>query len=324
MQAILSVKDLNIDIVSDAGTACVLDGVSFELGAGEILGVVGESGCGKSMMGLSLLGLLPRGGRVTGGSAVFDGKDLCSMDEEALDDIRGKEIAMVFQDAPAGLDPVYTVKDQLCESILAHEKLSRPALQTRVRELLETVGLPDTAVMKKYPHTLSGGQRQRVMIAMALACRPRVLIADEPTTALDVTIQAQIMALLRRLQREQGMSMMLITHDIGLVAQMSDRILVMYAGQIVESAPTKVLFSSPAHPYTRALLASVPHADGAEEQLSGISGTVPEQYGSMSGCRFRTRCPYAVDACERKQAMQTVADGHTVRCCRCFGEGAMA
>lgn len=324
MQAILSVKDLKIDITSDAGTACVLDGVDFDLGAGEILGVVGESGCGKSMMGLSLLGLLPRGGRVTGGSAAFDGKDLFAMDEKALDEIRGREIAMVFQDAPAGLDPVYTVADQLRESILAHEKLSGRALRDRMDELLETVGLPDASIGKKYPHTLSGGQRQRVMIAMALACRPRILIADEPTTALDVTIQAQIMALLRRLQRERGMSMILITHDIGLVAQMSDRILVMYAGQMVESAPTKELFSSPAHPYTRALLASVPHADGVDERLSGIPGTVPEQYGSMSGCRFRTRCPYAAQACEQEQVMHEVVSGHTVRCCRCHGEGAMS
>ncbi len=324
MDVLLSVKDLNIDITSDAGTVCVLNGVSFELGAGEILGVVGESGCGKSMMGLSLLGLLPRGGRVTGGSAIFDGKDLYTMDEDALDQVRGRDIAMVFQDAPAGLDPVYTVADQLKESILAHEKLSKTALRARVRELLETVGLPDVAIMKKYPHTLSGGQRQRVMIAMALACRPRILIADEPTTALDVTIQAQIMELLRRLQKEQGMSMILITHDIGLVAQMSDRVLVMYAGQMVESAPTAALFASPAHPYTRALLASVPHADGVDEQLCGIPGTVPERYGEMTGCRFFDRCPHAADACKQPQTMRDVAQSHTVRCCQPQREGARA
>ena len=204
------------------------------------------------------------------------------------------------------------------ESIAAHESMSRAQRRARARELLETVGLPDATMMKKYPHTLSGGQRQRVMIAMALSCRPKLLIADEPTTALDVTIQAQIMTLLRKLQKEQNMSILLITHDIGLVAQMTDRVMVMYAGQVVECASTKQLFAQPAHPYTRALLRSVPHADVENEQLHGIPGSVPEKYGEMIGCRFASRCPYAADVCAQSQSMQPVDESgtHTARCCR--------
>ena len=318
MERLLSVNHLVIEFAGDSGRMGVLDRVSFDVHRGEILGIVGESGCGKSVMGLSLLGLLPRGGRVVEGSAIYDGKDLYAMDEGQLDDVRGREIAMVFQDAPAGLDPVYTVGDQLMESIAAHESMSRAQRKARAKELLATVGLPDATIMKKYPHTLSGGQRQRVMIAMALSCRPKLLIADEPTTALDVTIQAQIMALLRKLQKEQGMSILLITHDIGLVAQMTDRVMVMYAGQVVECAPTEQLFAQPAHPYTRALLRSVPHADGENEQLHGIPGSVPAQYGEMTGCRFASRCPYAVDGCAQSQSMQPMDEqtAHTVRCCR--------
>ena len=322
MERLLSVENLVIEIAGDAGSTCVLDRVGFDVRVGEILGVVGESGCGKSIMGLSLLGLLPRGGRVVQGSAVYAGDDLYAMDEERLDEVRGREIGMVFQDAPAGLDPVYTVGDQLLESILAHEKIGRAQAKARAKELLATVGLPDATIMKKYPHTLSGGQRQRVMIAMALSCRPRLLIADEPTTALDVTIQAQIMELLRKLQREQGMSILLITHDIGLVAQMTNRVMVMYAGQVVECAPTAELFAHPAHPYTRALLRAVPHADGENEQLHGIPGSVPERYGEMVGCRFASRCPYATDLCKQPQHMQNVDAHatHTARCCR-WNEG---
>ena len=319
MENLLSVRDLVIEITGDSGRSCVLDRVSFDVKAGEILGIVGESGCGKSIMGLSLLGLLPRGGRVVCGSAHFDGKDLYALDEKELDEVRGKDIAMVFQDAPAGLDPVYTVGDQLLESIFAHESMTRTAAKARARELLETVGLPDATIVKKYPHTLSGGQRQRVMIAMALSCRPKLLIADEPTTALDVTIQAQIMELLRRLQKKEGMSIILITHDIGLVAQMTDRVLVMYAGQTVESAPTDALFANPAHPYTKALLRAVPHADGVDEQLQGIPGSVPERYGELRGCRFAGRCPHADENCGQPQEMQSVPTSeaqHTARCCK--------
>ncbi len=319
MEKLLTVKDLTIEITGDGGRSRVLDRVSFDVRAGEILGIVGESGCGKSVMGLSLMGLLPPGGRVTGGEEIFDGKNLYALSEKELDDVRGRKIAMVFQDAPAGLDPVYTVGAQLLESICAHERMRRADAMARALSLLETVGLPDRTVLKKYPHTLSGGQRQRVMIAMALSCRPGLLIADEPTTALDVTIQAQIMALLRRLQREQGMSMLLVTHDIGLVAQMADRVLVMYAGQTVECAPTTELFSHPTHPYTRALLRAVPQADGVQTQLEGIPGSVPERYGEMTGCRFAGRCPHAVQACAAPQEMQEVSGAggeHAARCCQ--------
>ena len=316
MSALLEVKGLMTEFENDAGRSCVLDRVSFEVRSGEVLGIVGESGCGKSVMGLSLLGLLGRGGRVSEGEVLFEGRDLATLTERELDGIRGKDITMVFQDALAGLNPVFTVGNQLLECLQTHERLTGKAARARAIELLGRVGLPDPkATMKKYPHTLSGGMRQRVMIAMALACHPKLLIADEPTTALDVTIQAQIMGLLRRLQREEGMSVMLITHDIGLVAQMTDRVLVMYAGQMVEEATTQALFAQPMHPYTRALLASVPRVDGEAEVLQGIPGSVPENYGEMIGCRFAGRCPHATEACKHAQQMREVAPGHFVRCC---------
>lgn len=323
MKELLSVRDLTVSITGDAGESCVLDRIGFDVRQGEILGIVGESGCGKSMLGLSLLGLLPRGGTVREGQALYRGKDLYRLTEEELDDVRGRQIAMIFQDAPAGLDPVYTVGDQLLESILAHEKLRRADALARARELLVTVGLPDGAVMKKYPHTLSGGQRQRVMIAMALSGHPELLIADEPTTALDVTIQAQIMVLLRQLRQQENMSILLITHDIGLVAQMTDRVVVMYAGQILECAPTAELFAHPAHPYTRALLRAVPHTEGEREELLGIPGSVPERYGEMTGCRFASRCAQACEACKQPQTMKQAAGSpeHTVRCCLYGKEG---
>jgi oligopeptide/dipeptide ABC transporter ATP-binding protein len=316
MGALLQLRGLVAEFNSDAGRTCVLDGVDLELHAGEMLGLVGESGCGKSVLGLSLLGLLGRGGRVSAGQVLLEGEDLTTFSEQQMDGVRGKRIAMVFQDALAGLNPVFTVGNQLIECLQAHQRLSRREAHSRAVALLERVGLPNPrASMRKHPHTLSGGMRQRVMIAMALASEPQILIADEPTTALDVTIQAQIMGLLRRLQRDGQMSVMLITHDIGLVAQMTDRVLVMYAGQIVEQAPTKELFTNPAHPYTRALLASVPRVDGEAEVLQGIPGSVPENYGDMVGCRFFGRCPYATEACMQSQPLREVSAGHTVRCC---------
>ena len=299
-----------------------VDGISFFVDAGEILCLVGESGCGKSVTSLSLMGLLGRGGRVSAGEALFEGQDLLAMKEEELDRLRGDRISMVFQDPLTSLNPVFTIGRQIGESIRVHMGLGRAEADERALVLLNKVGMPDAkAAMKKYPHMLSGGQRQRVMIAMALACNPRLLIADEPTTALDVTIQAQIMELIRQLQKELNMSVILITHDIGLVAQMADRMMVMYAGQIVEQAPVLELFYHPAHPYTQALLRSVPSVPRVgkgkkegQKRLESISGVVPEHYDRIAGCRFADRCPYCEERCLNPQEERRAGEGHLVRC----------
>ena len=259
MSHLLEVKGLTTGFTGDYGKTISVDHVSFHVDEGEVVCLVGESGCGKSVTSLSIMGLLGRGGAVVDGSVLFDDKNLLSMTEKELDEIRGDQITMIFQDPLTSLNPVFTVGNQITESIRTHMHLSKEDAKKRAENLLEKVGMPDAhGVMKKYPHTLSGGMRQRVMIAMALSCNPRLLIADEPTTALDVTIQAQIMELLSQLQKETGMAMILITHDIGLVANMADRVLVMYAGQIIEEAPAMELFRSPKHPYTQALLNTVP------------------------------------------------------------------
>ena len=331
MAHLLEVKDLRTVFSGDMGETVSVDNVSFTVDSGEIVCLVGESGCGKSVTSLSLMGLLGKGGRVAGGQALFEGRDLLKLKEEELYQIRGDRISMVFQDPLTSLNPVFTIGRQITESIRIHMGLDRKAACERAISLLEKVGMPDPeAVMKKYPHLLSGGQRQRVMIAIALACNPRLLIADEPTTALDVTIQAQIMRLIRQLQKEFHMAVILITHDIGLVAQMADRVLVMYAGQMIESAPVLELFDHPAHPYTQALLRSVPpvpgigdltgkdgemvSAAGLSGRLESIRGTVPEHYDRIKGCRFADRCPYREEACEKPQAETFAGPGHMVRC----------
>ena len=324
LEHLLEVKGLVTTFTGERSTGAVVDHISFTVDPGETVCIVGESGCGKSVSSLSLLGLLGRGGKVTEGQALFAGRDLLAMTEKERDTVRGAGISMIFQDALSALNPVFTIGNQMVESIRAHLPLDKKAARARALELLQKVGLPDpTAVMKKYPHTLSGGQRQRVMIAMALACEPRLLIADEPTTALDVTIQAQIMALLRELQKDAGMSILLITHDLGVVAQMADRVLVMYAGQIVEEAGVMELFDNPQHPYTKALLNSVPTLIDPERRLDSIQGTVPERYQQIEGCRFASRCPYAAVDCEQTQPMCETAPGHWVRCnlaCPCGRE----
>ena len=316
MEHLLEVKNLETTFVGDFGASAAVDHISYYVDAGETVCIVGESGCGKSVSSLSLLHLLARGGYVTDGEVWFEGQDLLTLTEKELDQIRGNRLSMIFQDALSSLNPVFTVGNQLTESIRAHLALGKDEARRHAVELLRRVGLPDPeAAMKKYPHTLSGGQRQRVMIAMALACKPRLLIADEPTTALVVTIQAQIMALLKELQAENGMSILLITHDIGLVAQMADRVLVMYAGQIVEQGDVRTVFKQPAHPYTRALLQSVPSIrDDATRRLQSIQGTVPEHYQQITGCRFASRCPFAAVECEKPQPMRQVGGGHFARC----------
>lgn len=316
MPHLLEVQDLTTVFAGDYGSSVSVDHVSFHVDRGEVVCLVGESGCGKSVTSLSIMGLLGRGGAVMDGSVLFENKNLLAMSEKELDEIRGDELTMIFQDPLTSLNPVFTVGSQIMESIRIHMHLSKEEARARAVELLRRVGMPDAAgVMKKFPHTLSGGMRQRVMIAMALSCKPKLLIADEPTTALDVTIQAQIMKLLGELRREKNMAMILITHDIGVVANMADRVIVMYAGQIVEEAPVLALFDDPKHPYTRALLDTVPTIrDDESRQLTAIPGMVPENYDDITGCRFADRCPYRQQECDSPQELYRFEEGHAARC----------
>ena len=318
MSHLLEVQGLTTSFSADYGETVSVDHISFYVDEGETVCIVGESGCGKSVTSLSIMGLLGRGGAVTDGSVLFDGKNLLSLSEKELDEIRGNRMSMIFQDPLTSLNPVFTIGNQITESIRTHMHLDKQEAAARAEKILSQVGMPDAhAAMKKYPHTLSGGMRQRAMIAMALCCNPALLIADEPTTALDVTIQAQIMSLLKKLKKEIGMSLILITHDIGLVASMADRVLVMYAGQIIEEAPVKELFASPHHPYTRALLATVPSIyDGPDRELVSIPGIVPENYDSITGCRFADRCEFRRPECDRPQEDQAAGEGRRVRCAR--------
>lgn len=317
MSELLEVRNLEVTFSKDQ-EAAKLDRISFSVRRGEFICIVGESGCGKSITSLAVLGLLPPGGRVSSGEILYDGQNLVSLSEREMDQIRGDEISMIFQDALTSLNPVFTIGNQLMESIRVHTGMEKEEAEKKAKILLEKVGLPNPdQMMKKYPFVLSGGQRQRVMIAMALAGEPKLLIADEPTTALDVTIQAQIMELLRELQKDTEMSVLLITHDIGLVAQMADRVIVMYAGQIVEEADVYDLFRRPAHPYTKMLLQTVPGTeDDPDRVLVSIPGTVPEQYQNITGCRFADRCPLAAEECRSPQSMVNVGEHHTARCMR--------
>ena len=316
MSHLLEVKGLTTVFAGDYGKNITVDHIDFHVDEGEVVCIVGESGCGKSVTSLSIMGLLGRGGAVIDGSVFFDDRNLLSMNEKELDKIRGDQLTMIFQDPLTSLNPVFTVGKQITESIKTHMHLSAKEAGERDAMLLEKVGMPDArGVMKKYPHVLSGGMRQRVMIAMALSCNPRLLIADEPTTALDVTIQAQIMELLGQLQKETGMSMILITHDIGLVANTADRVFVMYAGQIIEEASVEELFENPIHPYTRALLDTVPTIrDDADRQLTAIPGIVPENYDGIKGCRFADRCKYRKPQCSMPQEDYEFGKGHRAKC----------
>ena len=303
-ELLLRVRDLKTYFVTEqgGGTARAVDGVSFDLHAGETLGLVGESGCGKTVTSLSLLRLVPEPpGHILPGSFVeLEGRNLLVLAPKELRAIRGNEMAMIFQEPMTSLNPVFTVGDQIAEAAIVHQRLGRRAARARAIEMLALVGIPDPETrVDSYPHQLSGGMRQRVMIAMALVCHPKVLIADEPTTALDVTIQAQILELLGRLQTELGMAVILITHDLGIVAGTVDRVLVMYAGEVVETAATPELFARPLHPYTEGLLASVPRLDTPwpRRRLHSIPGQVPAATAWPSGCRFHPRCPYAWDRC---------------------------
>jgi oligopeptide/dipeptide ABC transporter ATP-binding protein len=320
-EPVLRVHDLKTYFVTDrgSGTARAVDGVSFELAAGETLGIVGESGCGKTVMSLSILRLIPEPpGHILPGSFIeFEGRNLLTLPPRELRAVRGNRIAMVFQEPMTSLNPVLPVGAQVAEAALVHQKLSRADARTRTIDLLRLVGIPDPETrVDDYPHQLSGGMRQRVMIAMALICHPQILIADEPTTALDVTIQAQILDLLGRLRRELNMAVLLITHDLGVVAGSADRVVVMYAGQVVETAATRPLFAAPQHPYTEGLLASIPRLDHPRERLRSIPGSVPPATAWPTGCRFHPRCPYAWDKCrtEEPPLLETGTAGHTARC----------
>ncbi|MDD4111501.1 MAG: ABC transporter ATP-binding protein [Herbinix sp.] len=322
MEPLLQVEDLTIAFVEDNTQTVVVDKAGFSVKSGEVICIVGESGCGKSVTALSLLGLLSPNARIIDGSIIFEGKDLLKMNEKELDGIRGSEATMVFQDVMNSLNPVLTIGNQLTEIIRIHMGYDRKKANEYAIEMIKKVGLPDAkAVMKKYPHMLSGGMQQRVMIAIALACGPKLIIADEPTTALDVTIQLQIMKLLVELQKEFHMSILLITHDIGLVAELADRVIIMYAGQFMEEAPVNQLFDHPSHPYTRALLESVPCIyDDPDKKLSSIPGTVPDNYQDIEGCRFFGRCSYGIPACKEKQVYSELEEGHFVRCHRAVKE----
>ena len=316
---LLSVANLTTTFKTSSGEAAAIEDISFDLNESEILGIVGESGSGKSVTALTIMGLLPTPpARVANGKVTFQGEDLLRLSDTAMRRIRGPGIAMVFQEPMTSLNPVFTIGEQIMETINAHERLPHRATFARAVELLERVGIPSPATrMTDYPHQLSGGQRQRVMLAIALSCRPKLLIADEPTTALDVTIQAQILDLIMDLRDEFGMAIMLITHNMGVIAETADRVLVMYAGRVVEEAQVATLFDHPAHPYTRGLLSCVPTLEQKQPRLQAIPGTLPEPGHRPPGCRFAPRCPLVIPACaEAQPAFQIQTPGHSAACIR--------
>ena len=318
---LLEIQDLQTHFVTDAGTVRAVDGVSLKVRKGETLGIVGESGCGKSVTALSVLRLIPNPpGRVVGGKILLDGRNLLELPEDEMRKVRGGSISMIFQEPMTSLNPVFTVGDQIAEGIRLHQRLSKRDSWGKAVEMLRLVRIPDPdRRVKEYPHQMSGGMRQRVMIAMALSCNPHLLIADEPTTALDVTIQAQILELLNQLKAELGMAVMLITHDLGVVADTAARVVVMYAGRVVEEAPVLELFRNPLHPYTQGLLNSIPRIEKAERRprLQAIPGMVPDLLDLPRGCKFQARCSKVFDACrgDEPQLKAVGAADHFVRCC---------
>ncbi|TCZ66849.1 ABC transporter ATP-binding protein [Roseicella aquatilis] len=313
---VLEVIGLTVEFATDRGPLRAVDGVSFRVGAGETLAVVGESGCGKSVTSLAIMGLLPPGTRL-GGAVRLLGEELLGQPGRAWQGRRGRDLAMIFQEPMTSLNPAFTAGEQVAEALRLHEGLAPRAAMDRAVEMLARVRIPEAARRaRQYPHQLSGGMRQRVMIAMALACRPRLLIADEPTTALDVTVQAQILALLDELKRETGTAVVLITHDLGVVADHADRVAVMYAGRIAETAPADTLFARPEHPYTVGLLGAVPAIEGGAGRLASIEGTVPDLRRPPPGCRFAPRCPFAGRDCEAQPPLAEVGAGHAAACWR--------
>jgi len=303
---LLDVRNLVTEFRTDEGVVRAVDGVSFSVPMRGVLGIVGESGCGKSVSALSIMRLIPKPGRIASGEIMFEGQDLLRLPERQMRSLRGNRIAMIFQEPMSSLNPVYTVGHQLVEAIQLHQKLGKDAALTRAKDMLALVGIPSPAErVESYPHQLSGGMRQRVMIAMALSCEPTLLIADEPTTALDVTIQAQILELLLRLQEELAMSIVLISHDLGIIAEFVQEVVVMYAGKVVEEAKTAALFAHPRHPYTQGLLSSVPSYgdNAAKPRLPTIPGVVPDLRHLPKGCRFQDRCPAVIDQCRTEEPL---------------------
>jgi oligopeptide transport system ATP-binding protein len=318
--ALLTVSDLSTHFFTREGVVHAVDGVSFEVEEGRVLGIVGESGCGKTVTALSIIGLIPKPpARIVGGEVLFGGRDLTTLSERELEDVRGSQIAMIFQDPMTSLNPTLTIGMQIMETIRRHFDVSKEEARKRAVGLLEEVQIPKAASrLDDYPHRLSGGQRQRVMIAIALSCEPELLIADEPTTALDVTIQAQILDLLEELRESHGTAMILITHDMGVVAEAADDVIVMYAGQIVEQAPVEELFDNPEHPYTEALLGALPQLEGdgvRQRRLTAIPGRPPDLLDPPETCRFAARCKYAGgDDCTRRMPeLRRIRPGHYVR-----------
>lgn len=316
---VLHVKDLKTQFFTERGVVKAVDAVSLKLMKSLTLGVVGESGCGKSVTALSIMRLIQPPGRIVGGEIWFDGRDLLTLSEEAIRSIRGKEISMIFQEPMTSLNPVFRVGDQIMEILQRHETMSNKEASARTAELLKQVGIPSSRErMDDYPHQMSGGMRQRVMIAMAVACSPQVIIADEPTTALDVTIQAQILDLLRKLKEETGTTVLLITHDLGVIAEVAEDVVVMYAGRAVEEARCKDIFRNPLHPYTQGLMQSIPGrtAHTGRRRLTAIPGVVPSLLELPAGCKFNTRCPHAFERCytDPEPGLLEPDQGHPVRC----------
>ncbi|GAA5345445.1 ABC transporter ATP-binding protein [Planifilum fimeticola] len=306
---------MKLHFFTDKGVVKAVDGVDLTVKEGEVVGLVGESGCGKSVTSLAVMGLVEAPGRIVGGSIRFGGRDLTKLSHREMRQIRGNEIAMIFQEPMTSLNPVFTIGNQMVEAVRLHQDVSKRQAREMALEMLKKVGISREGILDEYPHQLSGGMRQRVMIAMAMVCRPRLLIADEPTTALDVTIQAQILDLMRSLNREFGTAILLITHDMGVVAEMCDRVVVMYAGQVVEEADVRRMFRATQHPYTSGLLRSIPKLDERRERLYSIPGNVPSPRRMPTGCRFAPRCDRVMEICrEAEPELFTVEPGHLSRC----------
>ncbi|MGC9933361.1 ABC transporter ATP-binding protein [Priestia aryabhattai] len=317
MEKMIEIKNLHVQFSTYGGQVQAVRGVSFDLHKGETLAIVGESGCGKSVTSQSIMRLIPTPpGRITNGSILFKGQDLTKLSEKKMRDIRGADISMIFQDPMTALNPTLRVGEQIAENIMQHENISKEKAKEKAFEMLELVGIPNPKErLKQYPHEFSGGMRQRIVIAMALICNPEVLIADEPTTALDVTIQAQILELFKDIQQKTDVSIVLITHDLGVVAQVADRVAVMYAGKIVEIGTRRDIFYTPQHPYTKGLLRSVPRLDLYESELVPIAGSPPDLFAPPSGCSFAPRCPYVMEVCDRMYPVSTkLKESHQVHC----------
>ncbi|KNH19793.1 peptide ABC transporter ATP-binding protein [Priestia megaterium] len=317
MEKMIQIKNLHVQFSTYGGRVQAVRGVSFDLHKGETLAIVGESGCGKSVTSQSIMRLIPTPpGKITSGSILFKGQDLTKLSEKKMRDIRGADISMIFQDPMTALNPTLRVGEQISENIMQHENISKEKAKQKAFEMLELVGIPNPKErLKQYPHEFSGGMRQRIVIAMALVCNPEVLIADEPTTALDVTIQAQILELFKDIQQKTDVSIVLITHDLGVVAQVTDRVAVMYAGKIVEIGTRRDIFYTPQHPYTKGLLRSVPRLDLYESELVPIAGSPPDLFAPPSGCSFAPRCPYVMEVCDRMYPVSTkLKESHQVHC----------